>query len=108
MPIPAPPLRDILVLLPEMLLTLAACVVLLVDIGTQRQYKQRLGWGCIGVVLVAFLVMALLPATGGPVFAGMFIADSYAAFFKVLFLLAVILTVLVSLRYLDDEATHYG
>jgi NADH-quinone oxidoreductase subunit N len=108
MPIPAPPLRDILVLLPEMLLTLAACVVLLVDIGTQRQYKQRLGWGCIGVVLVTFLVMALLPATGGPVFAGMFIADSYAAFFKVLFLLAVILTVLVSLRYLDDEATHYG
>ena len=35
-------------------------------------------------------------------------ADSYATFFKVLFLLAVLLTVLVSLRYLDDEDIHYG
>ena len=61
MPIAAPPVRDILALLPEMLITLAACVVLLVDIGTQRQYKQRLGWGCIGAVLFTFLVMALLP-----------------------------------------------
>jgi NADH-quinone oxidoreductase subunit N len=108
MPIAAPPVRDILALLPEILITLAACVILLVDIATQRQYKQRLGWGCIGAVLLTFLVMALLPSTGGMLFAGMFIADSYGVFFKVLFLLAVILTVLISLRYLDDEETHYG
>jgi NADH-quinone oxidoreductase subunit N len=108
MPIPAPPLPDLLALLPEILMTLAACIVLLVDIGTHHQYKQRLGWGCIGAVLITLVVMGLLPDTGGNAFGGMFIADSYAAFFKVLFLLAVLLTVLVSLRYLDDENAHYG
>jgi NADH-quinone oxidoreductase subunit N len=108
MPIPAPPLRDVLALLPEILITLAACVVLLVDLGTQRQYKQRLGWGCIGAVLFTLLMMVLLPSGGGNAFGGMLVADSYATFFKVLFLLAVLLTVLVSLRYLDDEDVHYG
>jgi NADH-quinone oxidoreductase subunit N len=108
MPIPAPPLLDIVALLPEILLTIAACVVLLVDIVTRRQYKQRLGWWCIGVVVLTLLVMALMPQGGGSAFAGMFLADGYATFFKVLFLIAVILTVLVSLRYLDDEEAHYG
>ena len=38
----------------------------------------------------------------------MFLADGYAAFFKVLFLIAAALTVLISLRYLDDEGIHRG
>jgi NADH-quinone oxidoreductase subunit N len=108
MPIPAPPLRDVVALLPEILITITACVVLLVDIVTQRQYKQRLGWGCIGAVLFTLLLMILVPPVGGSIFSGMFLADGYAIFFKVLFLIAVILTVLISVRYLDDEETHYG
>jgi NADH-quinone oxidoreductase subunit N len=108
MPIPAPPLRDIAALLPEMLITLTACVVLVVDIVTRRQYKQRLGWGCIGAVLLTLLLMILVPSRGGSILSGMFLADGYAVFFKVLFLIAAILTVLISLRYLEDEGVHYG
>jgi NADH-quinone oxidoreductase subunit N len=108
MPIPAPPVRDILALYPEMLITLAACVILLVDIVTRRQYKQRLGWGCIGASLFTLLLLLLFPPMTGVGFAGMFIADGYAVFFKALFLLAVILTVLVSPHYLDDEDAHHG
>lgn len=108
MPIPAPPLRDIVMLLPEILITLAACVVLLADIVTQRQYKQRLGWGCVGAIVLTLVVMLLLPPGPGSIFAGMFLADSYTDFFRVLFLIAAALTVLISLRYLEDEATHSG
>jgi NADH-quinone oxidoreductase subunit N len=108
MPIPAPLVRDILALYPEMLITLAACVILLVDIVTRRQYKQRLGWGCIGASLFTLLLLLLFPPMTGAGFAGMFIADGYAVFFKALFLLAVILTVLVSPHYLDDEDAHHG
>jgi NADH-quinone oxidoreductase subunit N len=106
--IPAPPLRDVALLLPEILIAIAACVVLLVDIVTQRQHRQRLGWGCVGVVILTLLVMLLLPAGAGSIFAGMFVADSYTNFFRVLFLIAAALTVLISLRYLEDEETHYG
>jgi NADH-quinone oxidoreductase subunit N len=38
----------------------------------------------------------------------MFIADSYATFFRVLFLAAAALTVLISLHYLDDEDSQHG
>jgi NADH-quinone oxidoreductase subunit N len=38
----------------------------------------------------------------------MFVADTYTNFFRVLFLIAAALTVLISLRYLEDEETHYG
>jgi NADH-quinone oxidoreductase subunit N len=108
MPIPAPPFSHVVALLPEILITLAACVVLLVDIVTQRQYKRWLGWGCIGAVLLTLLLMILIPPVGGSIFAGMFLADGYAIFFKVLFLIAAILTILVSIHYLEDEAAHYG
>ena len=107
MVIPAPPSRELVALLPEIVVSIGACVILLADLVTQRQYRQRLGWACIGVAVLTLLIMLLLPPAGG-VLAGMFIADGYATFFKALFLCAVILTVLVSLRYLDDENAHDG
>ena len=75
MPIPAPPLRDILALVPEILITVAACAVLVADVVTQRQYKQWLGWGCIGAILLTLLVVLLMPPAAGSIFAGIFVAD---------------------------------
>lgn len=108
MPIPAPPVRDVLALLPEILLTIAACALLVGDAVTRRRYRHHLGWACIGAAGLALLSMFVAPLQAGSIFAGMFLADGYAVFFKVLFLLAVMLTVLVSLRYLDDEQAHSG
>jgi NADH-quinone oxidoreductase subunit N len=108
MPIPAPPISDILALIPEMMITVAACALLVADVVTRRQYKQWLGWGGIGAIVLTLLVMLVMPPSAGSIFAGMFMADGYANFFKVLFLVATILTILVSLRYLDDENVHYG
>ena len=108
MPIPAPPLSDLLALLPEMMITVTACALLVADVATRRQYKHWLGWGAIGAIVLTLLMMLLMPPSAGAIFAGMFVADGYANFFKVLFLIAAILTILVSLRYLDDENAHYG
>jgi NADH-quinone oxidoreductase subunit N len=108
MPIPAPPIADLLALLPEMMIAVAACALLVADVVTQRQYKQWLGWGCIAAIVLTLLMMMLMPPAAGSIFSGMFLADGYANFFKVLFLFAAILTTLVSLRYLDDEDSHYG
>jgi NADH-quinone oxidoreductase subunit N len=51
---------------------------------------------------------ALSVATGTSGFGGMFLLDSFSIFFKVLFLIAAILTVLVSQRYLDVERAQSG
>lgn len=108
MPIPAPPLSEVLALWPEILLSVTACALLLFDLLTGRDRKAVLGWICFGVVVVTLLGTLLHPPQGGSIFAGMFLADGYAAFFKVLFLIATALTVLISLRYLDDEGIHRG
>lgn len=107
MVIPAPAAREFVALLPEICITIAACALLLADIVTQRQNRQWLGWGCIAAAVLTLLIILVVPQ-GGVVLSGMFIADGYAAFFKVLFLCAAILTVLVSLRYLEDENAHDG
>lgn len=108
MAIPAPPLSEVLALWPEILLSVTACALLLFDLLTARDRKAVIGWGCLGAVLVTLLGTLLYPPQGGSIFAGMFLADGYAAFFKVLFLTAAALTVLISLRYLDDEGIHRG
>ena len=108
MPIPAPPLSEILALWPEMLLSLAACAMLVLDLVTDQARKAVLGWIAFAVVVVTLLGTLMYPPQGGSIFAGMFLADGYAAFFKVLFLTATALTVLISLRYLDDEGIHRG
>jgi NADH-quinone oxidoreductase subunit N len=108
MPLPAPPLSDVFALWPEILMTATACVLLMVDIVTQRQHKHLLGWGTLGVVLFTLLLLLFIPPSGAHIFSSMFIADTYTTFFRALFLIATALTVLISLRYLDDEGAHHG
>ena len=108
MPIPAPPLSEILALWPEILLSVTACALLVFDLLTDQARKAVLGWICLGAVVVTLMGTLLYPPQGGSIFAGMFLADGYSAFFKVLFLTATALTVLISLQYLDDEGINRG
>jgi NADH-quinone oxidoreductase subunit N len=108
MAIPVPPAGDLVALWPETLLTVTACGALVADVVTPRHRKHVIGWGCFVMLCVTFLFLLLLPPQGGSVLGGMLLADGYSAFFKALFLISAALTVLVSLRYLDDEGSHYG
>ncbi len=108
MELPAPPLSDIIALWPEILLTAAGCIILLFDVVTNRQQKRLLGWATLWVVVGVLVLMYFMPAPGTSIFSGMFLADGYATFFRVLFLMSTALTVLVSLRYLDDEGSQHG
>lgn len=108
MKIPAPPAAHIIALWPEILITLAACALLVADIVTPRQKKHLLGWGTLAVSVITMLGLMIGYPQAGSIFNGMFLADTYAAFFKILFLIVTALTVLISLRYLDDERSHHG
>ncbi len=108
MAIPAPPLSEVLALWPEILLSVAACALLIFDLLTSRERKAAIGWWCFGVLVLTLVGTFLHPPQAGSILSGMFLADGYAAFFKVLFLIAAALTVLISLRYLDDEGIQRG
>src|SRR4030095_7652959 len=89
-------------------MTVTACGALIADIVTPHDRKHLIGWGCFVAVCVMLLLLIVVPPQGGSLLAGMFIADGYSTFFKALFLISIALTVLISLRYLDDEGSHYG
>jgi NADH-quinone oxidoreductase subunit N len=44
----------------------------------------------------------------GTTFGGMFLADGYSMFFKLIFLLSLILSILISVKYISVERVNYG
>jgi len=97
------PMPDLAPMKPEIIMTVLALFVLLSDLVFKR--KEVLAFFSILSVLVVGYTLGGSPGTA---FNGMFIADGYGIFFKLVFLLNVILTVLISIRYLEIEKVNFG
>lgn len=99
---------DFYYLLPELLLTAGALAVLLLEIALPRALRGWLAWITVGVLAGA--LAALLPSAGEnlTIAKGLLAVDGFGFFFKVLFLLSAIVTVLMSPRYLDVERASPG
>ena len=63
-----------------------------------------------GLAAILVLAVAAYPPAGGAVtfYAGLFIVDGYAVFFKILFLLGILLTVVFSADYVEKILRHKG
>jgi NADH-quinone oxidoreductase subunit N len=105
--------RDLNLIVPEIILTVAACVALVMEVLLPNRKSRWVGYFSLGGILlaaasvVAFWVTygASFPLTG---FYGMIRLDGFAVVFKLIFLLAAALTIAVSLRYLDVENEQRG
>jgi len=103
---------------PEIVLTVSAILVLglsAIDESARRIWAPALSLLACGTTLMAVLAfpfrlgwdtLRVADATIG--FSGMFLLDSFAIYFKVVFLLTAILTIMVSGRYLDLERANSG
>lgn len=102
-------LNDLYYLLPELVLTAGALVLLIVNALTPRRHQRLLSW--LGLVALAATAVAMIPLAGEPpvsVSKGLLAADAFSFFFKIIFLLAAALTLLLSVRYLDVEGARHG
>jgi NADH-quinone oxidoreductase subunit N len=92
---------DLLLLLPEMLLTLWLCVVLIVDFAWPRLPKQQLAYLSVGGLATVLVNLFWFDAAGvtGALFNNMFVVDRLALFFKILIVGATALVVLASVDY---------
>lgn len=106
-------LRDLNLIVPEIILTVAACVALVMEVLLPNKRSRWVGYFALGGVLLAAASVvaawvsygASFPLTG---FYGMIRLDGFAVVFKLIFLLAAALTIAVSLRYLDVENEQRG
>jgi NADH-quinone oxidoreductase subunit N len=102
-------LNDLYYLLPELVLTAGALVSLVLSALTPRRNHRWLPWAGVGVLVVTGL--AMIPLAGAPpinVSKGLVAVDAFSFFFKLVFLLSAILTLLISIRYLEVEGTRHG
>jgi NADH-quinone oxidoreductase subunit N len=90
-------------LLPEIIMAASALLVLLFELVIRK--KETVG--LLSIVSVA-IVAYYIPQSFGKAFGGMFISDSYSVFFKFIFFINLILTVLLSMRYLVIEKANHG
>ncbi len=95
-------------ILPEIFLSVLAMALLLINVfspGGQKSYLAYISF--IGIVVAAVLVGA---GWGGHIesFGGSVVLDNFATFFKMTFLVAAGLTVLITDSYMEREGCNHG
>src|SRR6266496_1169757 len=106
-------LADLLLIVPELILTVCACVALVMEvILPYRKSKLIAYFSLVGVALAAaslwvqfWLSRDVLPLDG---FFGMIRIDGFAIVFQSIFLIGAALAIAISTRYLDIEGEQHG
>jgi NADH-quinone oxidoreductase subunit N len=88
---------------PELLMTALALIVILVDLFVKKKEVMAI----ISMAGVALVGLSLL-GSRGETFGTMFISDGYSTFFKLIFFINVILTILISIKYISVERVNHG
>jgi NADH-quinone oxidoreductase subunit N len=103
--------QSLLASLPEILLLAAACLLLLLDLLLKGRRVDLIAGLSILIVLAVAAVTWVLEVQadyGSPVYNNMFVADPYSVFFKMIFYIATVLTILISSNYLKLEDEAHG
>jgi NADH-quinone oxidoreductase subunit N len=102
---------DLIVLAPEIVITVTGLFVLFVDLAARGRERMWLaGLSVLGVVIAMALVARQV--SEGPsrvlAFSGLHVVDYYANFFKVVFLLSAIIVILLSARHVQEQGMDTG
>lgn len=98
---------------PEIILALFSLIILMLQSFYSFQFRNYYGYVSLIGVLSAVAVVFFEPC-GFELrfveysFNGMWVVDNYSRFFKLIFLLGTLLTILISIKYLEDEAMQHG
>jgi NADH-quinone oxidoreductase subunit N len=100
-------LDDFYYILPEIVLTAGALLVLVADVLLPRG-SRALAWITVGVLAATAISLAPFTQTDRLIANGLIAVDPFALFFKIVFLLAAAMTVLMSVDYLEVEGASPG
>jgi NADH-quinone oxidoreductase subunit N len=98
---------DFYYILPELVLTGGALLLLIVDVLVPRSGRVVM-WTTLGVLAATLVSLTPFAGTEVEIANGLIAVDQFALFFKVVFLLSAMLTVLMSVRYLEIEGASPG
>ncbi len=93
---------------PEVIVSLAAMLILMLDFIAPRGRRDWLGY--LSVLGVLLTLIVLIRQWGAPrsAFSGQYLSDPFALFFKIVFLVSAALILLMSIGYLKVEGVDKG
>ena len=96
-------------ILPEIITAVVAVLIMMLD-ALARKLERRVAGvvSLLGLAGSATAVMSLWGRGGEISFRGMIITDDFRLFFALIFLIVTFLTVLISLRWIDEEELPAG
>ncbi len=93
---------------PELIITITAMILLLLSFGVRSRSKELIPYLSLVGIIIALVYTLALWGRQEYGFQNFLILDNYALFFKIIFLLTAALTILMSIRYLQEEGFDYG
>jgi len=100
--------QTLFALLPELVMTAGSLVVLVADVLLPPSRRAALAWVSLAVIGATAVSVAGLAGVNIEVANGLIAVDRFAWFFKIVFLVAAAITVLMSTRYLAVEGASPG
>ncbi len=91
-------------MMPEIVMACLAMLVLIFDLVIKRKGVIAL-FSIITALIVAYVLFGTVQNT---TFSGMFVSDGYSLFFKIIFLISLVLSILISVRYIEIEKVNFG
>jgi NADH-quinone oxidoreductase subunit N len=88
---------------PEIFLALAAMVLLMLGVFRGNQSTRLLCWLAVASFAITSLLVFKAPAESSSSFAGMYVADSFTAFIKILVLIGSAAGLIMSMGFIRDE-----
>ncbi len=96
------------VIAPEVILSLFAMALLLINVFVKSETKGYLGY--LGIAGIVVSLLTLLSGWGSPTeaFSGTIVQDNFAIFFKGIFLISAAMSILITDKYLVREECNQG
>jgi len=94
---------DVWPAVPEMVLAAAAMALLILGVLRGEGSTRLVSWFSIGVLILVFVIAALGGGDRRVGFYGMFVTDAFALFMKALVLIGSAATILMGMRYNEDQ-----
>lgn len=99
---------DLFLILPELLIVAAACIILVLDPVLRASDRDGLVWLSLGTLAVCMGLTASQIQAPATIFSGLVVIDAYGAFWKLLLYFVTGLTILLSHSYLKEERLYFG
>ncbi len=102
------PVEDLWAIAPELIVTLAASIVLLWGaFDAPRKRPHQFAWFTLASIVVALVTVLRQTPTDQTYFSGLLGMDAFSMFFSALFLISAGFAVAASIRFLDDHEAHH-